>query len=81
MADDLLSKGLDSDISIVHQRFTAAMESRLPAMTLETKERYFAVVSALVGKLEAADKSLRDILQEMMAETAQYIFQEMSAPR
>jgi hypothetical protein len=46
-------------------------------MPLEQKERYFAVLSALVGKLEAPDKPLRDILQEMMAEAATYVFQEM----
>ena len=51
MSNDLLSKGLDSDITAVHQRFTAAMESRLPSMNLESKERYFAVLSALVNKL------------------------------
>ena len=81
MPNDLLSKGLDSDISLVHQRFAAAMETRLPTMNVETKERYFAVVSLLVSKLEAQGKTLREILQEMMSETAQYIFQEIGAPR
>jgi hypothetical protein len=76
---DLLSKGLDSDISAAHQRFMAAMEDRLPAMTLETKERYFAILSSLVGKLEVPEKHLREILQEMMAEAAAYIFQEIGA--
>jgi hypothetical protein len=75
---DLLSKGLDSDISAVHRRFLVAMESRLPALSLETKERYFAVLSSLVGKLEMPEKNLREILQEMMSESAAIIFQEIS---
>lgn len=75
---DLLSKGLDNDISAAHRRFLVAMESRLPNMALETKERYFAVLSSLVGKLEVEEKNLREILQEVMAETAGYILQELS---
>ena len=79
MSNDLLSKGLDSDISVVHERFAAAMEKRLPGMSVETKERYFAVLSALVGKLEGPEKDLREILQEMMAEAATIIMQELNA--
>ena len=81
MPDDLLSKGLDSDISTVHQRFALAMEKRLPGMGLDTKERYFAVLSALVSKLETEEKNLREILQEMMAEAATIIMQEINAMR
>jgi hypothetical protein len=79
--NDLLSKGLDSDIAAAHRRFLAAMETRLPAMPLETKERYFAILSSLVGKLEMEDKHLREVLQEMMSEAAGYIFQELGASR
>lgn len=75
--NDLLSKGLDSDISVAHRRFMTAMEHRLPALNIETKERYFAILSSLVSKLETAEKPLREILQEMMAEAASYIFQEI----
>ena len=74
-----LSKGLDSDIRAVHLRFTAAMESRLPAMSVDTKERYFGVVSALVSKLEDAGKPLRQVLQEIMAEAAGMLFQELGS--
>jgi hypothetical protein len=76
---DLLSKGLDSDIALVHRRFQAAMEGRLPSMGLEQKERYFVVLSSLVGKLETPGKSLRDVLQEMMSESAALILQELHA--
>ena len=76
---DLLSRGLDNDIAAAHQRFLVAMQSRLPGMSVETKERYFAVLSLLVGKLETPDKNLREIAQEIMAEAAAYILQEISA--
>ena len=79
MPNDRLSKALDSDISMVHQRFMAAMEIRLPAMNVETKERYFAVLTVLVGKLETPEKNLREILQEMMSEAGALILQEMRA--
>jgi hypothetical protein len=79
--DDLLSKGLDNDIYAAHRRFLAAMESRVPALPLDTKERYFAILSSLVGKLEIEEKQLREVLQEMMAEAAGFIFQELGSSR
>jgi hypothetical protein len=72
-----LSKGLDNDIAAVHRRFLAAMEQRVPSMSCESKERYFVMLSSLVGKLECDTKSLRDVVREMMAETAAYVFQEI----
>lgn len=81
MSDDFLSRGLDSDINMTHERFVAAMELRLPAMPLEQKERYFAVLSNLVGKLELSDKPLREVLQEMMAEAATLILEELGSGR
>lgn len=81
MSDDLISKGLDMDIAMTHARFVDAMENRLPALPLESKERYFAVLSALVGKLEDPDKQLRQILEEMMVEAGAMILQEINASR
>jgi hypothetical protein len=78
MSSDLLSKGLDGDIAMTHERFIAAMQGRLPAMELETKERYFAVLNSLVGKLEIPGKRLHEILQEMMTEAAAIILQEIN---
>ncbi len=80
-ATELLSRGLDNDIGMVHERFLAAMQGRLPTMGIETKERYFAILSSLVSKLESPDKPLRDILQEMMAEAGALILQELRLPR
>jgi hypothetical protein len=81
MSDDLISKGLDIDIVTTHQRFVEAMEVRLPAMPLESKERYFVILSSLVGKLETPDKHLREILEEMMVEAGAIILQELNAGR
>ncbi len=78
MSSDVFNSALDGDIRMTHERFLAAMEQRLPTMQPETKERYFAVLSTLVAKLETPAKGLHDILQEMMSEVAAYIFEEMS---
>ena len=77
--DSLLSKGLDNDIVATHRRFLAAMDLRLPNMSRESKERYFVVLSSLVGKLECDTKSLRDVLREMTAEVASIMMQEIGA--
>jgi hypothetical protein len=77
--DGLLSKGLDNDIAAAHRRFLTAMDQRLPNMSCETKERYFVVLSSLVGKLECEGKSLRDVVREMVAETAAHLLQEIGS--
>lgn len=78
---DLLSRALDGDIAMAHERFVRAMEARLPTLELPSKERYFAVLTILVTKLEAQEKSLREVLAEMMAEAARHLMEELSAPR
>lgn len=72
-----IERDLERQLRMTHERFAAAMNARLPGMALEQKERYFAVLSTLVAKLENPEKPLREILQEMMAETAGYLFQEI----
>ena len=76
---DELEQHLEAQIRMTHDRFTVAMNDRLPAMTVEQKERYFAVLSSLAGRLEDAEKPLRVVLQEMMAEAAPYLFREMNS--
>jgi hypothetical protein len=78
---DLLHRALDGDIAMAHARFIDAMEARLPTLELPSKERYFAVLTILVGKLEAEDKTMREVLVEMMTEAGRHIMEEMSAPR
>ncbi len=72
-----IERDLEAQLRMTHDRFVVAMNARLEAMPLEQKERYFAVLNALVTKLENAGKPLREILQEMMAEAASYVLQEM----
>ncbi|MCX8073426.1 MAG: hypothetical protein N3C12_13385 [Candidatus Binatia bacterium] len=74
---DQATQVLEGDILLAQQRFVTAMEARLATMPREQKERYFAVLSALVAKLEDPQKSLREILQEMFHETASLIFAEL----
>jgi hypothetical protein len=47
-----LAKNLDRQILATHRRFVKAMAERLGSMRLDSKERYFAVLSVLVAKLE-----------------------------
>ena len=75
---DEVERDLERQLHMTHDRFVAAMNARLPTMDLAQKERYFAVLSLLVAKLETAGKPLRDVLQEMVAEAAAHIFQEMN---
>jgi hypothetical protein len=75
-ANELLDKDLDRQIGATHRRLVKAMDGRVGAMSLETKERYFAVLSTLVAKLETPDKSLREIAQDMVAEAASAILLE-----
>lgn len=76
---DNLSRALDGDIAMVHERFVRAMEARLPTLEMASKERYFAVLTSLVAKLEAQEKSMREVLSEMMAEAGRHLMEELSA--
>ena len=75
------SSALDAEIAMTHQRFVQAMEARLPTLEPASKERYFAVLSILVGKLESSEKTMREVLVEMMAEAGRHLMEEMSAAR
>ena len=77
MQSRALQKDLDRQIIATHRRFTKAMDGRLGSMSPETKERYFAVLSTLVVKLESIEKPMREVMQEMMSEAASLILQEM----
>jgi len=79
MNERALHKDLDRQIVTTHRRFVKAMEARLPSMAFGSKERYFAVLSALAGKLETADKPLREIMNEMMSDAMTLILQEMQS--
>jgi len=70
---------VDRQISMTHRRLVKAMEGRLPSMSAETKERYFAVLAPLVAKLETVEKPLRDVIQEMMTEAMSFVLQEIQS--
>jgi hypothetical protein len=77
MDERALGKDLDRQIVATHRRFVKAMDGRLGSMSADSKERYFAVLSALVAKLETAEKPMREIMHEMMTEAASLILQEL----
>ena len=77
--NEAISEDLDRQITMAHERFVEAMEERLPSMSLETKERYFAVLSILIDRLSDIEKPLRDVLHETMAEAASVIVQELGS--
>jgi len=74
-----INRALDGEIAMAHERFVRAMETRLPTVALESKERYFAILSLLVSKLEEPQKSLRDIVNELMVEAASHLMAELSS--
>lgn len=77
--EELIAQDLEKQIIATHKRFQKAMQARLPHMSLGTRERYFAVLSLLVTKLEDPSKPLRDVLQDVLIESAPYIAQELSS--
>ena len=77
MSQRAVDQDFDRQIAMTHRRLMKAMDARMPTMSLETKERYFAVLSKLVAKLEENGKSLREVMQEMMADAMGMILQEM----
>jgi hypothetical protein len=79
--DDQVRGALEADIRMTQERFCLAMEERFPSIEGESLERYFAVLSKLVLKLEDPERSLGQIMNEMMAETASIIMQEMQSRR
>ncbi len=74
----LVEKDLEKQIIATQKRFQKVMQARLAYMSLPSKERYFAVLSLLVTKLEDVEKPLRDVLQDVLIESAPFIAQEMS---
>jgi hypothetical protein len=71
-----IDEDLERQIGDTHERFVAAMTARVPGMTLEQKERYFAALSALTVRLEDAKKPLREVAQEAMTVIAPILLAE-----
>jgi hypothetical protein len=73
----LIAQDLDKQIMAAHKHFQEAIAARLPHMRLESKERYFAVLSLLVAGLLDQEKPLREVLQDLMIAAAPHIAQEL----
>lgn len=69
---------LRSQILQSHVRLGELMDERLATAEAEDLEKYFAVLSRLVGKLEDTDKTLKVIAREMVGETAAMIMSELA---
>lgn len=74
-----IAADLDRQIGEVHERFVAAMTARLPSMTLEQKERYFAALAAVAGKVEDPARPLREIAQELLFELGPLLLAEIQS--
>ena len=77
---EAIREQLGRDIEACHERFVAAMARRLPQMPLDERERYFALLSPLVGRLEETTKPLKQVFQETVTEALPILMQAMSAP-
>ena len=69
---------LDQQIYDAHRHYLEVMEGiRLSTISNETKEKYLSIISALTEKLAMPSKPLSEIIGEMMAEAAPFLFQTM----
>jgi len=72
------SDPLDQQIYDAHRRYLEVMEDiRLSTISNETKEKYLRIISTLTDKLALPSKPLSEIIGEMMAEAAPFLFQTM----
>jgi hypothetical protein len=67
----------DQEIHLMHRRYVAAMEERLPSISDESKAHYLSVLTSLTDKLSIPAKPLSEIVSEVMAEAAPLLFQVM----
>ena len=73
-----LRQHLHDEIEQTHQRFVEIMSARLADVDSDELERYFAILSKLVSKLEDEEKTLREVAKEMVAESAGAIMAELA---
>ena len=72
------SDPLEQQIYDAHRRYIEVMEGiRMSTISSETKEKYLHIISALTEKLALPSKPLSEIVGEMMAEAAPFLFQTM----
>ncbi len=69
---------LDEKIVEAHRKYVEVMEDiRLESISLETKEKYLHIIVTLTEKLALPSKPLSEIVGEMMAEAAPFLFHTM----
>jgi hypothetical protein len=69
---------IDQQIYEAHRRYVEVMEEiRLSTISAETKEKYLRIISGVTEKLALPSKPLSEIVGEMMAEAAPFLFQTM----
>lgn len=73
-----LQQHICQQLADTHARFSELMESRMADADVDEVERYFALMSKLVSKLEDADLTLRDIMAEMVAEALPVVMAELA---
>ena len=78
MGDRELKQRLLEQVAETHAVFCGLMESKLEEVTAEDIERYFALLSGLVVRLEDGSKSLREVFQETAIEVAPIIMAELA---
>ncbi len=66
------------EISRMHGHFVSLMDERLREVEVDDLERYFALMSNLVAKLEQRDKPLREAARELVAESASWVMAELA---
>jgi hypothetical protein len=72
------SDPLDQQIYDAHRRYIEVMEDiRMSTVSKETKEKYLHIINTLTEKLAIPSKPLSEIIGEMMAEAAPFLFQSM----
>ncbi len=78
MKEDPITEQLGRDIEMVHERLDEAIRKRLPGMSREERERYLALLSPIVAKIEEVDKPLRAVLQEALGELLPVVMQGLA---
>ena len=67
----------DNQIVAIHRRYIEVMENRLETISDGSKDQYLKVLESLTTKLAIPSKPLAEIVGEMMAEAAPFLFQAM----
>jgi hypothetical protein len=68
---------LERQIRMTHERFIVAMNARVPTMSVDQREAYFGMLSSFVARLEDPARTLRQVLQETVAEAGPLLFREL----